>query len=102
MAETVLEANQRQTQTILFDLVKELKDGVAKLADRLDNVSTRLAYVEGADMKKTLESINDKLADLETKVNRIDKNQAVIYAVAGLIGAAVSVAIGWLKGFFTG
>jgi hypothetical protein len=70
------------------------------LGDKVDLLSERVAYAEGTDMKKTLDSIDVRLGHLEDKVNRLDKNQAVIYGIAGFFGVIAGLFSGWLKAIF--
>ena len=85
---------------LILDTMKELKASMVRVADRIDDLNSRVSHVEGADLKTALESIDSRLKALEEKVSRLDKNQAVIYGIVAFVGVVAGFFGTFVNGFF--
>lgn len=95
-----MDTRSEQFFTLLSATLSDLKDSITTLSAKIDNVSERVSFVEGSDMKSEFEKINNRLKHMEEQITRIDKSQAVIYAVAGFFGAIASILVTFAKSVF--
>ena len=76
--------------SLLLEMVRELKSSIEKLADKVDSVDKRLVVLEAAGLK-----------EMSEQIRRIDKNQAIIYAIAGFLAFVAGLLGDFIKGIFS-
>lgn len=91
-----------ESEPLILVYLKDLRLGLDRLDNKIDMLSDKVSKLEGADLVGALDSISSRLDDMENKHADLDKKTSIIYVVAGIIGGAASLIMGFFKSMFVG